>query len=153
MIQHRRQTDAWLTLDRSLYALPSHPFSWLRQAKAAELAIPAAALSHRAAAVLHGIDGFRPGGLDLTVPLSAGHRSPMATVHRSADFEVVQRELISVTTVARTVADLSGQLDPRGLERAIDEVLLSRKATVDELVAEADRATRATRVRWSSSEP
>ena len=51
MIEHRRAIGAWVTLAPSVYALASHPYTWLRQAKAAELSIPGSALSHRAAAV------------------------------------------------------------------------------------------------------
>ena len=61
MIEHRRSIGAWVTLAPSVYALASHPFTWLRQAKAAELGIPGAAVSHRAAAVLHRHPRLPPG--------------------------------------------------------------------------------------------
>jgi hypothetical protein len=88
MIDHRRASGAWSTLARSVYALSSHPFTWLQQAKAAELSVPGAALSHGAAAFLHGIPGARAGGLDLTMPPGRHGTSRIATVHRCRTLEV-----------------------------------------------------------------
>jgi hypothetical protein len=143
MIEHRREVGAWLTLDRGLYALPSHPYPWRRQAKAAELSVEGAGLSHRAAAVLHGVVGFRPGGLDLTVPRSAKRTSGLAIVHRSDHFDVVRRDSITVTTVERTMVDLCGHTDGWTLERAVDDVLLTRKTSIEALEREIERASRA----------
>jgi hypothetical protein len=105
MIEHRREVGAWLTLDRRLYALPSHPYTWRRQAKAAELSVEGAGLSHRAGAVLHGVGGFRPGGLDLTVPRSANRTSGLATVHRSEHFDVVRQAPFPWWPLARQRVD------------------------------------------------
>lgn len=142
MIDHRRAIGAWLTLAPSVYALASHPFTWLRQAKAAELSIPGAVVSHRAAAVLHGFEGFRPGRIDLTAPRSAPHTSTLAIIHRREPITTTTRQLIEVTSVARTVVDLSGVIDPWTLARTIDEVLLTTKASTDELNGEVERAAR-----------
>ena len=140
MIEHRRVTGAWLTLAPSVYALASHPFTWLRQAKAAQLSVVGAAVSHRAGAVLHGLDDYRPAGIDITVPTSRRNASCLATVHRSQDFTTVRRQLITVTPVARTLADLSSVVSPWRLERTIDQALLEGMTSVAPLEREIERA-------------
>ncbi|MGZ4716141.1 MAG: type IV toxin-antitoxin system AbiEi family antitoxin domain-containing protein [Acidimicrobiales bacterium] len=141
MIDHRRAVGAWVTLTPSVYALASHPFTWLRQAKAAELSIAGSAVSHRSAAHLHGFDGYRPGRIELSVPRGARHDSRLATVHRSRDLVAVTRQMIQVTSVPRTVADLAAVVDPWRFERTVDGVLLARATSIDELRLEADRAS------------
>jgi very-short-patch-repair endonuclease len=136
-IEHRRNVGHWVTLAPSVYALASHPYTWLRQVKAAELSIPGSAVSHRSGAVLLGFDDYRPGAIDLLAPRSGAHRSKLATVHRTEKVEAIRRQLVRVTTVPRTVADLAGAVDPWRLGRTVDGVLLSRAATVDDLAAEA----------------
>ncbi len=139
-IEHRRSVGHWVTLAPSVYALASHPYTWFRQVKAAELSIPGSAVSHGSGAVLLGLDDFRPGSIDLLAPRSGAHRSRLATVHRTDKVEAIRRQSVRVTTVPRTVADLAGVVDPWRLGRTVDGVLLSRAATVDDLAAEAARA-------------
>jgi very-short-patch-repair endonuclease len=144
-IDLRRRSGEWLVLTPSVYALASHPYSWLRQAKAAELSVPGSAVSHRSAAVLHRVDDYRPGPIDLLASPSANHRTRLATVHRTERFVAVRRQLVNVTTLPRTVADLAGVVDPWKLERTVDNVLLTRAASVDELRREALAASAARR--------
>lgn len=139
-IEHRRSVGHWVTLTPSVYALASHPYTWLRQAKAAELSIPGSAVSHCSAAVLLGLGDVRPGAIDLLAPRSGAHRTRLATVHRTDQVEAIRRQLVRVTTVPRTVSDLAGVVDPWRLGRTVDEVLVSRAASVDDLAAEAARA-------------
>ena len=133
MIDHRRASGAWLTLARSVYALSSHPFTWLRQAKAAELSVPGAAVSHGAAAFLHGIPGARAGGLDLTMPPGRHGTSRIATVHRCRTLETTTRQGIAVTSLPRTVVALAGLHPGARLEVMVDEILAAGLAGVDEL--------------------
>jgi very-short-patch-repair endonuclease len=137
MIETRRATGAWLTLDRAIYALHSAPFTWLRQAKAAELRVPSAAISHRAAAHLHGIAGHPAGPIDVVTSARApGTR--LAAVHHLDEVPIVRRSGIDVVTVALTVVQLASVESPRRLQRSVDEVLVSGAATLDELRTELD---------------
>ena len=138
MIDRRRGSGAWLTLAPGVYALNSHPFSWLRQAKAAELSIRDAVVSHRSAAVVHGWEGFRPGRIELSVPVASRHDSPLAVVHRVAHLDRVARQGIAVTSAARTVVDLAGVLAPASLGRVIDDVLLAGLASIEQITAAFD---------------
>ena len=139
MVERRVASGAWLRLDRGLYALASHPFSWLRQAKAAELSIPGGVISHRSAAVLHRLDGYKPGHLDLTVPERGSSRSRLATVHRRRAFDVVVRQGIRTTTVPRLVVDLAAVLGDAELGRLLDDVVVQGHCRLDEIRSEFDR--------------
>ena len=99
---------------------------------------PEAWLSHRAAADLWGL---RPNTsrLEVTVRQSAG-RVQGVEVHRSrmlAPVDFTTREGIPVTTVARTLLDLSAVVRPPDLEKAIDRAershLFDLTAVVDVL--------------------
>ena len=68
-ISLRVQNGRWDLLRRGLYLVGGAPDSWRRQLMEAVLAAgERAAVSHRAAAALHGIEGFRPGVVEVTTP-------------------------------------------------------------------------------------
>jgi very-short-patch-repair endonuclease len=112
---------------RGVYSLVPEPARPLLAAEqAAVLACgPRAVLSHQTAARIH---GFRVGAVDeleLTV-VGADRRRPGLVIHRvrelsPADHLRLQR--LPVTSVARTVLDLSVGLPDRALEHMIDEAL------------------------------
>jgi very-short-patch-repair endonuclease len=132
MIQGRRSSGAWLTLDSGVYALNGLPGTWLRQAKAAELRVPGSAVSHRAAAHILGIDGHPAGPIDV-VTESRPPRSRLATVHHLDGISIVRRSHIVVTSVPLTVLQLAGIEGKDRLARTVDDVLLKGMSTLDEL--------------------
>lgn len=99
---------------------------------------PTAALSHEAAAFLHGlVKGWR--GIDVTI--SGGHRRPRGVrLHRAAlaDHERTVRDGVPVTTAARTLADLAAAWKRRDLARAVEQAFVLRAATEAELRAAAE---------------
>lgn len=136
MIARRRADERWWELDYHVYALPAHPPSWLRQAKAAELRFVDAAVSGRSAGVLFGLAELRPGPIEVTVPRSKrGGRTPLARVRQRDGVATTTISGIRVITAPEVIADLAASGDPILLERAVDDVLLRRHAGVDELVA------------------
>ena len=139
MIDHRLSSGGWLKLVPGVYALAAQPFTWRRQVKAAQLSVRGAAVSHRAAAVLHGVDGFRPGAIDLTAPPDAAGRSRLAEVHRRKSFPTTVVDGIVVTTLARTLVDLAAQLEPARYEATFDDLLVGRAVRLDQVVAEYER--------------
>ena len=95
-----------------------------------------AVLSHRAAAVLFGVSGFRPGALDVTVPPARSNRNALATVHRSVvpASQRALRDRIPVTRPARLLVDLARVVPPSALVEAVDDVLCRRLVSLDRLV-------------------
>jgi very-short-patch-repair endonuclease len=85
---------------------------------------PAAVLSHRSAG---GIWELRQGSqtaVDVTVPGRTRHRRPGITLHRVRALhpdDHTTRQGIPTTTVARTLLDLAEVLNPRQLERTLEQ--------------------------------
>jgi very-short-patch-repair endonuclease len=113
---------------------------WLAATAAAG---PRAALSHGSAAVLWELRGWNPPRIHVTVPGTGGHQAPRGVVlhrYRSLDHEadVVLRGAIPVTTVERTLLDLTLVLAPRKVRRAFgqaDALRILDFAEIDRLVA------------------
>ncbi len=86
-----------------------------------------AAVSHGAAAVLHGIRPESHGPIVVTVPRQARHR-PGIRVHRAnlTPGEVTIRHGIPTTTPVRTLLDLATVLPAAELERAVNEAQVLR---------------------------
>jgi very-short-patch-repair endonuclease len=138
MIDARVASGAWIRLARGVYALAAHPFSWKRQVKAAELSVTGSAVSHRSAAVLHGLSGLRPGRIDLTVSTTGSARSPLAAVHRRCSFTTTSVEGITTTSRPRVIVDLAAQLTPNAFEAVFDDAVVRRLVTVDDIRNECD---------------
>jgi hypothetical protein len=139
MIETRLATGRWILVSRGLYRLAGVPVTWKQRALAAcMLGGRQAVLSHRSAAVLWGVSGFRPGRLEITVPPGTNNGNRLARVHRSA-VEGVRRDGIPVTRPARTIVDLAGVVGADVLEEAVDDVLCRRLCRLDELTAPAGR--------------
>jgi very-short-patch-repair endonuclease len=138
MVDRRLQTGDWVRMGPGLYASSAAPATWRRQAKAAELSVAGAVVSHRGAAVLHQIPGFRPGAIDLTAPTDATSRSPFAVVHRRALIAATTVDGIATTTLARTVVDLAACVPSSTLGAVFDDLVVRRLLTVDDLRRERD---------------
>jgi very-short-patch-repair endonuclease len=135
MIRRRLAAGAWLQLDRSVFALPGHPFNWERQAMAATLAVEGAALSGRSAAALHGIDGFRKGGLEIVVPRERRRSSTvLATVRSTMSVRSVTIDSIPCLAAVDLPLDLADRLTTDGLERLVEALLIGHLTTIDELL-------------------
>jgi len=100
--------------------------SWHTDLMAAVLAAGlGAVVSHRAAAGLHGLDGFDEQIVELSVTDDRQPRLPEAEVHRVAALEhcdCFAIDEIPVTGLARTLADLGSCVAPDGVEQALDDV-------------------------------
>ena len=134
-VQHRLRTGRWELLQPGVYRLPGSPRSWEQRLMAAVLAAGTEAVaSHRSAAALLGIPGFRrPGRLELSTPRSRRARTPDATVHRTLhlpDAHVAVVNGIPTTRAARTLVDLAGVLPATQTERAVDNCLAMDVVTV-----------------------
>ncbi len=82
------------------------------------------AVSHCAAAVMHGMEGFSELFEDVTVPRSCGWKSSPAIRSNVLRFdEVVEIEGLRVTSVLRTLIDLGRFVDEDTLEFAVEHAL------------------------------
>ncbi|MFI5099104.1 MAG: type IV toxin-antitoxin system AbiEi family antitoxin domain-containing protein [Actinomycetes bacterium] len=132
-IVSRLRTGAWTALRRGVYA-DSRPEPGDERVLAAALAVlaPSAALSHRSAALIHGLPllGEPPTAVDVTVPGAAARRRPDLVVHGRAlpagQVTVVRR--LRVTDVARTALDLARRLPLPDAVVAVDAALAAGAA-------------------------
>jgi predicted transcriptional regulator of viral defense system len=85
---------------------------------------PGAVLSHRSAAALHGLRATSRARIEVTVPGRNRRRHDGVQVHRSTTLtvaDVTTVDGIPVTTIARTVADLTDVLPERAVERVLEQ--------------------------------
>lgn len=139
MIDARVRAGRWVRVGPGVYRLAGAPVTWRQRALAAVLVGgPGAVLSHRAAAALWAIDGFRPGPLHVSVPAGRGSRNPLATVHRAHNLAAVERaslDGIPLTSVARTLVDVASSAGRPALERALDDVVVRRLLTLEAITS------------------
>ena len=86
-----------------------------------------------AAAALHDLAGFRPGRIELVVPVNSYCTHPFATLHRYAGAKLTTVDGIAVTTIAQTLFDLPTRVSPWRLERAMDDALLDEAPAIADL--------------------
>jgi len=148
MIRHRINSGRWVRVAAGVYRLAGVPVTWEQRALAACLVSgPGAVVSHRSAAVLWGVSGFRPGPLEITVPAGRSGRNALARVHRS-EVEGVRRDRVPVTRPARMLTDLAGVVTGDLLEEAVDDVLCRRLCRLDDLHG-GSRALREVLAAWN----
>jgi hypothetical protein len=102
------------------------PPSWEQSLLAGLLDLgPRSVVSHRAAAALHGFEGFGRGPVEFTVDRPRhGLRAPW-TVHTTVTLGGTDRAVVSsfaCTSATRTIIDLAGRSNRETLERAIARV-------------------------------
>ncbi|MGH9226092.1 MAG: type IV toxin-antitoxin system AbiEi family antitoxin domain-containing protein [Acidimicrobiales bacterium] len=139
MIQHRLEVCRWVRVASGVYRLAGVAVTWRQKALAACLAAgPEAVISHRAAAVVFGVSGYRPGPVDITVPPGRSGRNELATVHRSLLLprDRATKDRLPVTAPARMVRDLARSVSPDLVEEAVDDVLCRRLVSLDKLLRE-----------------
>jgi len=109
------------------FTVAGTPPSWEQQLAAGLLDLGREAIvSHRAAAALHGFDGFGPTSIEYTVPRATGGAESAWRVHTSRTLDRIDRCSIGMfrcTTASRTIIDLARTGSPAELERAIDSAI------------------------------
>ncbi len=125
-VQKRAASGHLFRVYRAVYSLaPPQLLSRDGRFMAAVLACgPGAVLSHRSAAALHELRPTERSGIDVTVPGRSARRHPGIDVHRSTTLTPADVTLVSnipVTTIARTILDLTGVVPERQAERVLDQ--------------------------------
>jgi hypothetical protein len=124
-ILNRVQTGKWTRTRVGVLAVNGAPATWEQAAMAAVLAAgPEAVASHTTAGVLWGLPNvFHEVTFEVSTPRPRRVRQPGVRVHRTVGFlemEHTVRDAIPVTSVARTLIDLSGSMSVEQLGIATD---------------------------------
>lgn len=128
-IQNRRRAGWWSVVHPGVYLLGAGSLTWAQRCLAACLLADSAALSHRAALVLWGLDGLAEAPVELTVPHGTEIVAERLLVHRSRRWAEVDRTRhggIPVSVVPRSLVDCGRYLGPRQLEKALESALRRR---------------------------
>ncbi|MGQ0804488.1 MAG: type IV toxin-antitoxin system AbiEi family antitoxin domain-containing protein [Actinomycetota bacterium] len=146
LIQRRVAAGVWIPVAEGVYRLRGFPRSWCASLMTAVLATAGpAVVSHEAAAALHGLDTFPRGPVVLTVRHGAGRLKDLARAHQLDDLlaeHVTERSGLPVTTVARTIVDLTAVCRRGRVDHALDDALAARRITIEEVVACFDAVCR-----------
>lgn len=143
-IRHRLDTGRWVSVARGVYrhaAVDPNPISRLLTVCLAHEALA----SHRSAAALHGIDGYRLGRAEVVVSSGTGLVLSGVTVHESTQMDLagpIERQGVLCTGLARTVLDLAAVLSSKQLGRTVDAVLRDRRLRLSDLYRVLDSHAR-----------
>ena len=143
MLQIRARRGTLDRMSRDVFRVAGAPSTWHQQLLAAAWSGgPECCVSHRAAAALHGFDGFRSDIVEVVHPQRRDYRGgPGVTVHVTSVLDPVDRGShgpIPVTTPVRTLIDLGAVVRIDRLEEALDSA--ERDGTVDRLELAARHA-------------
>lgn len=136
-VARRLHSGEWDCVLPSVYRLAGAPVSWLQRLKAATLwAGGTAAVSHRSAAALWGLEGFPEGITEITALRSSSYQPPGFLLHRSSSLsskETVVRQSIHVSRVERTLLDLCAVASREQVEAAMENALFRKLVTIPSL--------------------
>jgi hypothetical protein len=108
-----------------VFVLRWYPATFEQRVKAATLLRKGGPVaSHRTAAALHHLDGFKPSVVELTVVTGQAFRQTGVVVHEAYELDacdITQVDGIPVTTIARTLADLGSVVDEDAVLQALDD--------------------------------
>lgn len=138
MMRGRLGSGQWEQMAPAVIRIAGTPLTWESQLLAHVLAAGEGAVaSHRAAAALWEIDGYRQGKLEISVPRGRWYRSSKVLIHTSTDLNrvsAVRRRGIPMTPIDRTLLDLGAVTGLRQVKVAIDHCRRRRLTTWDRLL-------------------
>ena len=142
-VSRRLGSGRWKRLFPGVYRVEGAPATWRQQLKAASLwARHGYAVSHCAAAALHGFERFREGRVELCVTRELEPPSGVV-VHLVGSLhprDIASLEGLCVTSVTRTLVDLCVAVDGPSLRATLDAALRRQMTTIDKLQAALSRA-------------
>jgi hypothetical protein len=141
-------TRKWMKVLPGVFRVAGVPDTWKQKIQAVWLwAGEGAAVSHRAAAILHGLPGIGTAPIEVTLPSSRRAPKPGLVIHRSvltpADREA--KDLLAVTTATRTIIDLGSVLTESNLEAALEDAIarsLTSPARINWRLSQSDMVSR-----------
>lgn len=115
----------WRSAAPGVLVATGAPATWEQSCALAALAT-GGVVSHRAAARLHGLDGFENAVPELTVLRSRARKHSDAILHSTTTLEredITDVQGLPATSVARTIVDLGAVVDDESVEQALDDAL------------------------------
>lgn len=143
-IDRRVRDGRWTPIGAFGYRVIDMPGS-LDLVRAAVASLPNAVVSHDAAAELHNMPKLRRGTATVLVHSQTTHDFPGVTVHRCHDLldeHVVEIDSLPVTTVPRTIVDLSRFLTTRHLTAVFASSVSEQQTSVDAVQTVVDQVAR-----------
>ena len=147
-IRRRVQSGRWQLIAPGVYLINGAPISWRTTVLTACLSA-GGVVSHRTAAALLDIEGFRSRRIEISVPRGAGRSRtevPGVTTHLSTDLHlaaIVTIDALPVTDPARLAVDLGGVVPFDRYQVAVEDLvgrkLLDWEKALDTLVVHARR--------------
>ncbi len=136
-IEYQCTTKRWIRIGPGVYRPDAVAASWKSQLLAACL-ITNGVASHRSAAALHGIDGFRATVREITVPEGRWKPIDAVRVHQTRQWHVAQhvvRDHIPCTDLSRTILDVAAVARPRQVQDMVDAVMRASRFDLPDLYA------------------
>jgi hypothetical protein len=138
-IARRLGSGRWVLADQRVYRLAGPTPTWRTSLLAPILSGgPGAVASHFAAAVLHGLPGYREGTPELTIPRGRERRRPHLLVHTSTDLDrcrTVHIDAIPTTDVERTLLDIGRRIGDERLTRSVEAARRADQTTWAAMIA------------------
>jgi very-short-patch-repair endonuclease len=131
MLRTRLATGIWVPLDTAVFAHIAGRPTWERSVAAAILAEPWAVASHRTAAVLHKLEGFRQGRPEITIPPGANARGRLSLSRRGVDVPATRIDDIAVVTLPQAFIDLAQVIGEPKLRQALGEKAAATPTVLD----------------------
>lgn len=141
-ISRKVASGEWRRVFKGVYAVALFPKAWEQSLMATLLwAGPEAAISHRSAAACLGLDGVKPGYIEVTLPRSRRASAPYVITHCSpiSRIDFGRFGPLRITTPSRTLIDLGAVVDEESLEIALDCALRKNLTSEDRLRAHLAR--------------
>lgn len=137
VIARRIDTHRWYEEHSGVYRVSPVPLDWRGLLRAATLAAgPQAVASHRAAVVLHGLDGIQRAPIEITVPYGKRPEPRGVIVHRTRrPIEPMIVHAIPVTGPERTTLDIAWS-HPSSIVELVYESSIRLGLTTPSLVAD-----------------
>lgn len=135
MIQWRLASRRWIEVQHRVYAIAGVPSSWEGHLMAACLSARGAVVSHAAAAAVWRLEGVKPGIVEVSRTKGLRRKDGLLVhrVRRLPEDQITRIGPIPVTTVARTLLDLSSVARRWTLNAAMDSALRKNLLSLDEL--------------------
>ena len=136
-ITWRFKTGRWVRAGKGVYRHAASPPTPLSRLLAACLACGGVA-SHRSAAALHGIDGYKLDRVEIVVPWKRKPTIKGVELHRTTQMSLtkpVDRDGIPCTWVGRTVLDVASVVSRKRLDHTIDAALRQGLLRLSDLYA------------------